>query len=343
MIDTILRTMLLGMVVPLVLGVSGLDPAHAKEKVYKVQLSSQMPVGHYMTKSLDLFAKRAEEMSEGRLVVQHFSAGQLLKDKEVPSAISSGTLQMAQTYFPWWQGITKNIILEAGDYPDDLEHFFRLSRGPYLRYQSRLLAEKANTKIISPIMYGSGVCYALKRPVKKLGDMKGMKIRIPTKMIAAEVKAMGGVPVVLSSADVYMALQRGTIDGATSGLTSMYSRKWYEVTPFALVNNRIIGADFHIVANLGWYNSLPKDLQKVLLDAGKEADAYCIRENRATQEKVSKGLVAKGVEIYRIPSDEYRNIWGPVVDPVVRAAAVEATNEELTALYEGWIRQTRSK
>ena len=336
------KTVLLSVVLSLMMWLPGAGAAGAGDKVQKIQVASQMPIGHPITKAMDLFCKTATEQSKGRLELQSFPAGQLLTDKEVPQAISTGTVKMAQTYFPWWIGLIPKLFPYGGKSYDDLDHYFRLYRGPLYDYQKELLAEKANCVVIAPILYAVRAGYILTKKVRKPGDMKGMKIRISSKALAAETMALGGVPTVMSSADVYMALQRGTIQGAHSGLGSFYARKWYEVAKFAFLP-RYLTTDFQIVANKTWFDSLSPDLQQVIMDAGKKATEACTKMILAMEDKIIAGLKAKGVDIYEVSTDEYNKVFGPVIEPPMKAAAVKQLGQELADQYDAWVDETRAK
>jgi C4-dicarboxylate-binding protein DctP len=333
------KGILVGAVLCLALGVAGIHTVLAGEKV---QVPSQMPVGHPITKAMDMFCKAVTEKSNGRLVLESFPAGQLLTDKEIPKAISTGTTKIAQTYFAWWIGLVPGVFPYGGKSYDDLDHYMRLYRGPLGAYQEKLLAEKGHCKHIAPILYAVRAGYILTKPVKKLGDMKGMKIRISTKAIAAETMALGGVPTVMSSADVYMALQRGTIQGAHSGLGSFYARKWYEVAKYVFLP-RYVTTDFNIVANLEWFNSLSPDLQQIIMDAGKESSAACTKMVVAMEDKIMAGLKGVGVDIYEVPKAVYDKEFAPITEPALKAAAVKELGQELADQYDAWVEQTRAK
>jgi C4-dicarboxylate-binding protein DctP len=160
--------------------------------------------------------------------------------------------------------------------------------------------------------------------------------------VATEVKALGGVPTVLSAADVYMGLQRKTIDGVHSGLTSFYTRKWYETAKYVFLP-RFVTTDFYIVANKAWFDGLPADLQQVLMKAGQEATAFCTKATIAMEDDVEKGLKAQGVETYQVPLNVYKAQFAPVLEPASREDAVKQFGEELVKQYEKWVEDTRAK
>ena len=90
-----------------------------------------------------------------------------------------------------------------------------------------------------------------KRPLAKPDDFKGLKIRAFSKGSADTIKALGGVPVVMSSSEMYMALQRGTVDGATTGMPAAVSRKIYEVQKYMTLANYTT-AQFFVQGNLDY-------------------------------------------------------------------------------------------
>lgn len=315
--------------------------ATAKEtNVIKVQLASQMPVRHPLTHSLDLFCKTVADKCSGQLIISHFPSGQLLTDKEIPKAISKGSIKMAQTLLYWWAGLIFDIYPYGGNQIENNAHYQRLVDGPLGLHWENRMREKVGVKIIAPLLYSTINGYILNREVRKPGDMQGMKIRIPTKELAAEVIAMGGTPVVLSSADVYMALQRGTIQGAASGITSFYARKWYEVSKHVLVIKPKV-TEFHIVANLKWFEALPADLQNTLLETGKMISKINRGKILKLEKKLSAALEAKGVSFVRIEPKDYQDNFAPVLQPALRRAAIEQFGTSVVDKWDTWVKNTR--
>ncbi|MDY6917648.1 MAG: TRAP transporter substrate-binding protein DctP [Chloroflexota bacterium] len=313
-------------------------------ETYEVRISSQMPIGHHITDAIDLFCERAEELSNGKLVFHHFPAGQLLSDTEVPEAISTGTIEMAQTFLPWWEGMVPHLNLSGAAFLDDLDHYYRLHdpEGPYEQYRQELLEETGNAKMVAPLLYCSESGYILTSPVHEPQDAAGMSIRTPSQALSAEIGIMGAAAVVMSSADVYLSLQRGTLDGAYSGLTSFYSRKYYEVAKYVTVWN-LVPTDFHIVANLDWWNALPEDLQQAMINAGQEATEYAKGACLESEAACITALEAEGVEVYFVPQQEREDVWRPLMHDAIRDVAVAEHGEDLVSMYEGWVEDARQE
>ena len=96
-----------------------------------------------------------------------------------------------------------------------------------------------------------------------------MKIRSYGELPSETIKALGGAPATLSSGEVYMALQQGTIDGQTSGTTAMYDRKMYDVTKYLTVTNHAF-PEFVTAINLKFWNTLSADQKKLIETAAAE-------------------------------------------------------------------------
>ena len=334
------RSTILVLAFALMSGLIVTEPAIAKEKVYKVQVPSQLPVSHPLTKAVQIFCDTVNENGKGRFELTHFPAGQLLTDKEIPKSISKGTVKISLAFLPWYSGMIPDIYPYAGKVTLTLDHALRLWRGPLLNHFEQRLNEKGNAHIIAPLLYSFKNGYITEEPVTKPGDMQGMKIRIPTKVMAVEVEALGGVPTVMSSADVYMSLQRNTIQGATSGLPSIYVRKWYEAAN-NIISVKPAPVDFHIIANQKWFDDLPADLQQVLMDAGETASKKCTQMIVEAENKVEAALKAKGVNIYKVSIEEYNEVYNPIMEPALNAAAVKMFGQEMTDAYNSWVESTR--
>jgi TRAP-type C4-dicarboxylate transport system substrate-binding protein len=141
------------------------------------------------------------------------------------------------------------------------------------------------------------------KAVRTVEDWKGLKIRAPGAVASRTVKAFGASAISMSGGEVYTALQRGTVDGAVGGYASMIQRKWYEVCKYFPAYTMSFSW-FPQVSNLSAWNKLPKDIQKIMLDAGKEVaedqSALAEKEIGDTQAKLS----AAGLEGIGLPPDE---------------------------------------
>jgi tripartite ATP-independent transporter DctP family solute receptor len=290
--------------------------SYAQEKQIKIRYVTQLPATHLLTQAEMKMAKAIEERSRGRVKVEVYPAGQLYKAMELLNAVMSGAAEMGTTPGAMFTGPVPamdvfDIPLLLKDYGEVLK-VWQGEPGDMLRAQM----EKIGIKTIGFSAYGENLSFCSHKPLTKPADFKGLKIRCNTNMGADLVKEFGAAPVIFSSAEVYDALQRKTIDAANSGVTSFVERKWYEVTEHATLT----WASYSVwpeMINLKFWNSLPKDIQQILLDVGKEHQAYLLKETARTDKEAVDFLKTK-LKVYELTAAD-RKVWmdagrKPVVD-----------------------------
>jgi len=121
-----------------------------------------------------------------------------------------------------------------------------------------------------------------------------------------------------------MALQRGTVDGATTGMPAAVSRKIFEVQKYMTLANYTT-AQFFVQANLDWWKSLNDDQRDVLLKAGADAAASIRSSIASAEQNAYKVIKDAGVQIYTL-NDQEREAFKKATDPV-RAAFTKNTGE----------------
>ena len=127
--------------------------------------------------------------------------------------------------------------------------------------------------VFRPLMFSTSppnVVQTLKKPVKTLEELKGMKIR-GTGRIGDIVKALGAVPMPIETVDLYEALRRAVIDGTYTPLETLKGFKLGEVEKYASATWKVGSVfQFYVVMNKRRYDSLPPDVQKAITDFSRE-------------------------------------------------------------------------
>ena len=132
---------------------------------------------------------------------------------------------------------------------------------------------KANEGKLGGVFLGSyGYAYQVlfsRKPVQSLSDLKGMKIRVFGAAQTDFVRALGAEPVSLAVAEVYPALERGTVDAAITGTIAGFNLKWYEVTKH-MVDLQMGPVMIGFVASKRSWDRVPADVKQALEGLGKE-------------------------------------------------------------------------
>lgn len=236
--------------------------------------------------------------TKGRITVKHYPAGQLAQDVDMPIAIPTGKVKFGWITVQGWSGLIKDVGAlslpvamtmeqvakacdEPGGFKEVLDKEFRTKGATLL----------AMTDIGPPAIVSS-------KKILAPTDVKGLRMRAPAEMHAELVKVLGGSPVAIPFAEVYTALQHGTIDSAVIGFQGIQSQRVYEVTKFAIVPGAFTGTGMQaFAANLQWWNSFSAADRETIAKAIREAELIC----RAAIIKDRAGLAdeyrQKGMEV----------------------------------------------
>ena len=143
------------------------------------------------------------------------------------------------------------------------------------------------------------------KPIRKLEDLKGLKIQTAGAIPANTARALGFTPVAMNPGEIYLALEKGVIDGCTSDYEMAISRRAYEVTKYMTSNLYIGHGQFYMIMNQGVWDSLPKDVKKVFEElTGDWAVDFYGKVRDKGEEECIKEIVEKGVELIPLPPEE---------------------------------------
>ena len=266
------------------------------------------------------FEKRLEELSKGKIDVQVYPNSQLYKDKAVLKAIKLNSVQMA---CPSFSKFTKTVPqLALFDLPflfRDMNHVHKVQDGAV----GQKLKDMVSAKGFVVLNYWDNAFKQLTSAKKALlmpEDAKGQKFRImSSKVLEAQFKAVGANPQVMPFSEVYSALQQGVIDGQENTNSNIYTKKFYEVQKYmTLSNHGYLG--YLVVMSKKFYDSLPKDLQKAVKQAMKEATdkerQYAQELDKSQLAKIEEYAKKSGkLKIYNL-NDKQKAAWRKVMSSI---------------------------
>ena len=162
---------------------------------------------------------------------------------------------------------------------------------------------KKGVKNLFWVDYGFIQMWNNEHPLHSPKDFEGLTMRSYSAGDSITLKALGAAPTLISSAEMYMAIQNGTVKGATTGMPAAVSRKIYEVCKYLTIANYST-AQFSVQANLDWWNGLDADSQKAILEAGKVAEKWlrgAVAESEGAAEKTVRDA---GLEVNALTAEE---------------------------------------
>jgi len=262
------------------------------------------------------FKQLAEKLTNGRVKVEVYPNSQLYKDKEELEALQLGAVQMLAP------SLAKFGPLGVKEFEAfDLPYIFpsktalnNVTEGPI----GQGLLKKLEPKGITGLAYwdnGFKVMSA-NRPLHMPADFKGLKMRIQSsKVLDAQMRALGANPQVLAFSEVYQALQTGVVDGTENPPSNMYTQKMHEVQKYVTVSNHgYLG--YAVIVNKKFWDGLPADirtqLEKAMKDATTFEKAIAQRDNDMALDAIKK---TGKTEVYTLSVQE-QAAWRKALLPV---------------------------
>jgi len=160
--------------------------------------------------------------------------------------------------------------------------------------------------------------FTANKPLKKLDDFKGMKIRIQSsKILEGEIKAFGAIPQVMAFSEVYTALQQGVVDGEENTPSNKYTQKMHEVQKHMTMSDHGV-VMYAVVGNKKFWDGLPADIRKSLSEAMRDSTQYVWDiAKKENEDALAKIKAAKTTEVYVLPPAE-KAAWRKAMLPLYR-------------------------
>jgi len=303
-----------------VIGIAFMLPGaiNAEAAPTKLTFSIFFPPTHGQTKAAMDWAKEVEKKSNGKVQITIFPAGTLTKAPQCYSGVVKGISDLGFSLFAYTRG--RFPVMAAVDLPMGYPNGKVASRVAQDFAKAFNPKELQDVKVLYLHAHGPGLLHT-KKPVKKLEDLKGMKIRA-TGLSAKVVKALGGVPVAMPQGGTYEALQKGVVEGTFGPLEVLKGWKQAEVVKYTTECYGVgYTTTFFIVMNLDKWNALPGDVKKVFDEVsekyvdvhGKVWDSTDVEGRKYTQKLGNKIITLSDEE-----NAKWRKAAAPVIDDFIK-------------------------
>ena len=241
--------------------------ATAHAETIRLTWSTYYPPMHPRFALMKAWGKEIEEKTGGRVKIQYYPGGTLLKGNEVYDGVMKGVSDMGETVLAYTRG--RFPIMESIDLPLGYPNAKVATLAVNAFYDKFKPKELDNVKILFFHAHGPGLLHTSK-PVYKLEDMAGLKVR-STGFSAKLTQALGGVPVAMTIPSSYEALQKGVVEGTFNPTEALQSYKQAEVLKYTTLSYKTgYTSAFAIFMNRKTWDSLPKDIQKVFEEVSEK-------------------------------------------------------------------------
>ena len=285
-------------------------------------------------KAAEFFKKLAEERTHGRVKVEVYPNSQLYKDKEEMEALQLGAVQMLAP------SLAKFGPLGAKEFEVfDLPYIFpskdvlrAVTEGPI---GLGLLKKLESKGIIGLGFWDNGFkIMSANRPLKTPEDFHGLKMRIQSsKVLDAEMRALGALPQVMAFSEVYQGLQTGVVDGTENPPSNMYTQKMHEVQKYATISNHgYLG--YAVIVNKKFWEGLPSDIRAILEGAMNEATKYANAIAQTENDTALDAMKASGkTEFYQLSPVELE-AWRKALLPVHKEMESRVGKDLIQSIYK---------
>src|SRR5512136_2331632 len=236
------------------------------------------------------WAKSVDEKTKGGLKIEVFHSAQLGVEEDIIEQIRRGANIGQNTDSARMGNYVPGIACLNGPYfAENLAEVAKLTKAPTIKGFLDDLANKYGLKILSFSWVQGYRHFFTNKPVKTPEDLKGFRIRTPPAPIWQEsVRALGAVPVALAFGEMYPALQQKAVDGVELVYNNIPAGRFYEVLKYVSETRHIMLVNFEAIS-AKWFNSLPPDFQKILVE---ECDKAGVETSKLIMDKLEKDVKA---------------------------------------------------
>jgi TRAP-type C4-dicarboxylate transport system substrate-binding protein len=296
-------------------------------------------------RSTAMWAKKVEEVTKGKVKITMYPASALAKGNATYDAVKSNVAQIGWSTtglypgrFPLTDLITLPFIGAKSAMAGSLALWNNYQKFPEVR------AEYADVKVLALSTHQGAPIGTRKVAVKRLDDLKGLKIRSTAGGSLQWLKAAGAAPLTMPPSDIYMNMEKGVIDGWTIDLIGAEGFKIYEVTDYYTLPYYYVNC-FWVVMNKDAWNSLPKDVQQAIDKVSGEwaiKNIFAVTWDAGDKESI-KRMGIRADQMFTLPESDIikakeiaRSVWAEEIAKLKAAGkpAQKVFDETLRFLKE---------
>lgn len=283
----------------------------AEQEQLTFKAGSVPPLTDPITITGQKFAKLVGERTNGKVKIDYFGAGQIGGEIDMVEGIRLGTVGMVLT------STTGHSLFDVLWVPftfRDREHMWKVFNGPIGEDWNQRMIKERGTRVLG---YGYRLPRNLttsKVKVTKVADMKGLKVRVPEAApIVAGFKAFGANPTPMAWAEVFTALQQGTVDGQENPMEIITSAKLWEVQKYVHVTEHVRIPWINLMDERIWQKMTPAT-QKIVKDTWTEVSGELEKDLLTKEAEFIATVKKNGMTVVQSPELDVQSLRDAVKD-----------------------------
>jgi tripartite ATP-independent transporter DctP family solute receptor len=253
-------------------------------------------------------ADEVKKRTNGRYEIQVFPASSLGKEQDLYQGLALGSVDLTYTGSFYASRDYGPMALASAPFMfRDYAHWNTFRSSPFYKEVKDAYTAKTGNPVLALTYYGERHVTANK-PVRVPSDMKGMKFRTPdSPMYTLFPRAVGANPTPIAFAEVYLALQNGTVDGQENPLPTILAKKFYEVNKNISLTGHMTDSLVTLSSPGLWKKLTPADRQ-IFLDVYAEAAAKTTDDIRAAEAQLASELATKyGATVIKVDRKPFQD------------------------------------
>jgi TRAP-type C4-dicarboxylate transport system substrate-binding protein len=321
------------------LAVAFATPTHAK--VIKLKFANYFPPPARHSKICEQFIAELEKRTNGRVKIQYFAGGSLLKAPAIYNGIVTGIADMGLAHIEYTPGrfpVSGMCELPLG-YPSAWVAN-QVANDFYNKFKPK---EWDDVRVLWMHSSNPNVMITAKKPVRQLEDLKGMTLRAPG-IVGYTVSALGATPAPTPVMEVYDAMSKGVIDGVNIPLETLKTFRFAEVAMYTTASWQVGNVyTFYVAMNKNSYEKLPPDIKEIFdILCGEFKERFALVWNLIDAEGMDFAI-SKGVKIINLSPQEVTR-WKKATDPVIENYVKELVGKGFSeSEVIGWIKFLRER
>jgi C4-dicarboxylate-binding protein DctP len=283
-------------------------------------------------KGADKFKELAELYTQGRVKVEVYPSSQLYKDQEELEALQLGAVEMVAPSLAKFGplGIKEFEVFDLPYLFPDRSALRAVTQGPI---GGSLLKGLESKGIRGLAFWDNGFkVMSANKPIRMPEDLVGLRMRIqPSRVLQAQMKALGVVPQVIPLPEVYQALEMGVIDGTENPPSNMLVQRLHEVQAHATISNHgYLG--YAVIVNMAFWDGLPGTVRAALERAMAETTAYVNSIAESDNQQAIAIMRASGKTQFHEQTADERRAWMAALAPVYAEIAERVGKDRIDAI-----------
>jgi len=254
------------------------------------------------------WAKKIEEQTKGQVKIKFVTGGALGKPGQAYNMIEKGIADIGWDICDYSPG--KFPLTTVIELPFMVKTAEASSVAIWKTYEKfpAFQNEYASTKLLALSAHTPGFFATVKKPIKKLSDLKGLKIKTASSFTTDALQLFGAVPVTQPVTETYTSLERGVLDGVVNPFDGMVIFKLHERLNYYTPAN-FYSMVFYITMNKNKYNSLPDDIKKVIDEnSGESLSRWHGKSFDGTYARMKVVAVKSGIKEVDFPKSEMNKL-----------------------------------